>query len=956
MARTHLAILLAALPCLAQVKYNTVDILPSGGAVGQVCFYETAANGSNKVCLSAAASLAGDVAYKLPAVDGSAGEALTTDGSGQLSWSSVGTPPFDDDNPLVRDETDTTKELRFDVSGFTTATVRAVTVPDASFTMAGVGLNNAFSVDQDFLSGRINIGASGSSGPGIRDNAGVLECTDDGSTWLACGPSSVTNYWSRTGTTITTATAGDVLKLDSHLLFSAPSASDIADATNYAQTLFVENVDAAPSGVTGNYLKGRKIEVADDAGGTGIWDIQARAISSYSSLYIRDNGGVKVIEFHRTSGSSPVDYADVYVDLLPDTSGGQKLGQSGRHWNQVWATDAYHNYLNPLTGTVIYNAGHIVPLTNNTYDIGASTERVKKLWVVDIDCSGTCWPNYWTRTGTTLSTTTAGDNVDVGGLLTLSSHLKFTAASVSDIGDATNYFQTAYGENANFAPSGVTSNYVKIRKLEVVDDAGGTSFWDFQSKANATNSTFYLRDASGGLVVDFHRIDSTAAVDYANFYVDLYPDSGGSQKLGKSGQHWGQLWATDTYTNYLHQLSGSYIYSYAHLAPGANATYDLGEDSTPFRWRNFYFTGSLVQAGTTRLDGSGNATVNNLTVSGTCTGCGSGTNYWTRSGTDVRPATDGDDVTVRTSGGTQTHRLRASDGAHLAGAIYTGTSPTWTQRIDSSGNVTALSLTVNSTYFINSSGAAFLGTVTLGDIYQSGPTSRLSSGGVFNGASFNVAGTEVISSGRVFKPVSLDVNGTANVIDSSRNATFTGLTFGASSALVQGSTTRISTGGKGTFVGVEIGSGQSLDQGGTARVDASGNGRFASLYIGATQRIDSSGNMNTPSITIATSYSIGSGGTAILGSVFATDYWQGATSRISSSGVFNAASYQVSSTSVIDSSRNTNFANMKATGQLWIAYTDDNSWAIGDGGTNTTAKLAIYDTSGSFIGWVPVFP
>ena len=114
--------------------------------------------------------------------------------------------------------------------------------------------------------------------------------------------------------------------------------------------------------------------------------------------------------------------------------------------------------------------------------------------------------------------------------------------------------------------------------------------------------------------------------------------------------------------------------------------------------------------------------------------------------------------------------------------------------------------------------------------------------------------------------------------------------------------------------------------------------------------------MNSPSITIATSYSIGSGGTAILGSVFATDYWQGATSRISSSGVFNAASYQVSATSVIDSSRNTNFVNLKATGQLWFPYTDDNSWAIGDGGTTTTAKLAIYDTNGSFIGWVPVFP
>lgn len=32
--------------------------------------------------------------------------------------------------------------------------------------------------------------------------------------------------------------------------------------------------------------------------------------------------------------------------------------------------------------------GHIIPYANNLYDVGASTERVKKLWAVDIDFSG----------------------------------------------------------------------------------------------------------------------------------------------------------------------------------------------------------------------------------------------------------------------------------------------------------------------------------------------------------------------------------------------------------------------------------------------------------------------------------------------------------------------------------------------------------------------------------------
>lgn len=653
--------MLAALPALAQYNANLYSVRPSGGAVGQVCFYETAANGSNKVCLSAAASLAGDATFKLPTADGSAGQALTTDGSGQLSWSSVGTPPFSDANPILKDNLDATKELLFSIGGFTTATQRTVTVPDASFIMAGRNVDNAFSALQSFMA----------------------------------------------------------------------------------------SIDAAPSGGSGDYIKTRVLRIYQDTSTTVNWFFET---PSSNTFRLKANDAKPALTFD--SGTSPG------FMILAD---------------------------NTATSGIAF---HFIPgSTSGVQDLGASS---------------TPW--------------------------------------------RTAYLKTSLIHN-------------------------GTT-----------------------------RIDSSGNGNFASLQI------GGGTIINSSSR-----WGSD-------------------LMPSVDNTHALGGPS--LRWAS--------------------ANIENLTVA-SCTGCG-GTNYWTRSGTDVRPATDGDDIVGRTGAGTQTHRLRASDGAVLSGSIYTGASPTWTQRIDASGNVTALSLTVNGTYFISSAGAALLGTVSLGDIYQSGPTVRLSSGGVFNGASFNVAGTEVISSGRVFKPVSLDVNGTANVIDSSRNATFTGLTFGASSALVQGSTTRISTAGKGTFVGVEFGGSSNLEQGGTTRIDTSGYGRFTGLYIGATQRIDSSGNMNTPAITIATSYSIGSGGTAILGSVFATDYWQGATSRISSSGVFNAASYQVATTSVIDSSRNTNFVNLKATGQLWFPYTDDNSWAIGDGGTNTTAKLAIYDTSGSFIGWVPVFP
>ena len=206
-------------------------------------------SGGNTAGICAPASLAGSYTVVMPGSN-SAG-VLTNDGSGGLSWGASSAPPFSDSAELVKNSTDATKLAIFSAASIATMTTRTYTLPDVSMILAGRDVDNTFSATQTF-SGRINLGTSGASGPGIRDNAGVLECTDDGSTWTACGPSSVVNYWNRTGTTITTATPGDVLKLDSHLLFSAPSASDIADATNYAQTLLVENVDAAPSGVTGS--------------------------------------------------------------------------------------------------------------------------------------------------------------------------------------------------------------------------------------------------------------------------------------------------------------------------------------------------------------------------------------------------------------------------------------------------------------------------------------------------------------------------------------------------------------------------------------------------------------------------------------------------------------------------------------------------------------------------------
>ena len=57
----------------------------------QIRFRETTANGTNYVALQAPASVSADLTFTLPATDGTNGQALITDGSGNLSFSTIST-------------------------------------------------------------------------------------------------------------------------------------------------------------------------------------------------------------------------------------------------------------------------------------------------------------------------------------------------------------------------------------------------------------------------------------------------------------------------------------------------------------------------------------------------------------------------------------------------------------------------------------------------------------------------------------------------------------------------------------------------------------------------------------------------------------------------------------------------------------------------------------------------
>lgn len=63
---------------------------------------------------------------------------------------SGGTLPVADTASIVEGSADATKEIRFEVDGVTTGTIRVITPPDADFTMAGQNITNQFTVSQTF--------------------------------------------------------------------------------------------------------------------------------------------------------------------------------------------------------------------------------------------------------------------------------------------------------------------------------------------------------------------------------------------------------------------------------------------------------------------------------------------------------------------------------------------------------------------------------------------------------------------------------------------------------------------------------------------------------------------------------------------------------------------------------------------------------------------------------------
>ena len=287
--------------------------------------------------------------------------------------------PVVDTTSVVEGSGDGTKEIRFEVDGLTTGTIRVITPPDADITLAGTNLGNLFTGNQTFAGnllpsgGTRDIGAAGTRwndiymdgvlsmdgfntidtnrtfiGGGGVNTAGNVEAVDikatgiyytDGNQVISSGRAFVGSGGVGTSGSVT-ATAGFGALLPLVNSYDIGASGDRWD-----------DVWAADADFSGNITMGGRF--------SGNLNPLTDSFASLGTL----TGPYRWIDLHLT-GVITMDGVQVV------STGGAFVGAGGVG----------------TSGTVIANAGFgaLMPLVNS-FDVGASGDRWDEIWAVDLD-------------------------------------------------------------------------------------------------------------------------------------------------------------------------------------------------------------------------------------------------------------------------------------------------------------------------------------------------------------------------------------------------------------------------------------------------------------------------------------------------------------------------------------------------------------------------------------------
>lgn len=136
---------------------NSVQALGIFSTAGEVNFFFNAQTG-NIMTFNTDGSITLPT-YGLGSNTGTAAFNLAVTSAGKIIEVTPGggSPPFDANTAILKDHADATKTLKFDISAFSTATARTITVPNTSLTIAGINIAQTWAGAQDMTGATITV-------------------------------------------------------------------------------------------------------------------------------------------------------------------------------------------------------------------------------------------------------------------------------------------------------------------------------------------------------------------------------------------------------------------------------------------------------------------------------------------------------------------------------------------------------------------------------------------------------------------------------------------------------------------------------------------------------------------------------------------------------------------------------------------------------------------------------
>ncbi len=423
------------------------------GNEGELRLREDDGNGNNYTGFKAPSLLGSDIIYTLPDAAGGTGTVLMNDGSGNLAWGSntagdywqltdgMLSPSYLGLGLNIGDTA--TSAARVSISGALDRGMSALIINQTEnqdiFTASTSGTTR-FTIDYDGnldVTGDIGLAAGnyinwgtvlGTSGYGLRDNAGTLQFKNDGGSWLDFGSGSGSGgYWQLNDGAISP-------------YFLTTDANFGATATNSAKVSIAGSLTRGMSALIVNQTENQDIFTASASGTTrfvianngnvGIGDSSPTSLLSVGAgdlFQVNSSGNIVAV------GGIAHSISNVSGDLQLDSFGGQINFANGNVFNIGGVTGADYNSISNS------GAGDVTADDNDLYVEG----------VLEVDSNVNLAGNTYLNWGDTDGTGGYGIRDNAGTL-----QYKFSGGNWTDIGLASNaYWQLTNGTISPFSLS-----------------------------------------------------------------------------------------------------------------------------------------------------------------------------------------------------------------------------------------------------------------------------------------------------------------------------------------------------------------------------------------------------------------------------------------------------------------------------------------------------------------------